>query len=205
MACVGVECVRAMMRLSSSRTPSSASARHDGGGSRSSRRRSPSPSSSSSSSSSGEESEEEHAHAITTEYYNSDNVPLEGDRGRNEWAALLKRELAIANDAEHRHTVQLLETHGHPPNRVLYNKERAYFNPMNADSLNHNAELVCRCLDNIRRYYRVLPAKHCLPMAMRNHRNARIREYMTAWDREDERKELLRTRREARKRQARGL
>ena len=124
--------------------------------------------------------------------------------------ALLKREMAIANDAKHSRIVELNRSPGHRPNhQVLYNKERAYFNPLNADSLNHNAELVCRCLDNIRRYYRVLPARHCLPMPMRNHQNARIREYMTAWDREDDRKELLRTRREAeresRKRQARGL
>ena len=133
---------------------------------------------------------------------------LQREKGCEEWLALLRREIAMENDGEHRRMPISHGPHGYS-GPVIYSRSRFYFDPTNADSLDRNATLVCACFDSIRRYYRVLPPAHCLPDAFRDCQNARIRRYLTAWEDEDERKVVASVRRDARresrKRQARGL
>ncbi len=59
---------------------------------------------------------------------------------------------------------------------------------MDGDSVRRNWKLARACLDNIRRYYHVLPPRRFLPSGFSDAQEPHIEAYMREWDEKDARK-----------------
>jgi hypothetical protein len=105
---------------------------------------------------------------------------------------MLARELSIANDEAHRAAKAYNERHHRADATVAYNAERVHVDFMNGASVRHNWKLACACLDNIRRYYSVVPPKHFLPYGFGDAKEPHIEACMRKWDDEIAQKELAR-------------
>jgi hypothetical protein len=112
------------------------------------------------------------------------------DAARARWETLLARELSIANDKEHRAKQARNESRGRANDTVAYKAQRVHFDIQERDSVTRNWDIAQACLDKIRRYYLVLPSRHCLPSGFNGIKEPRIKEYLREWDNEISGKEL---------------
>jgi hypothetical protein len=101
---------------------------------------------------------------------------------------MLARELSIANDEAHRAAKAYNELHHRADTTVVYNAERVHVDFMNGASVLHNWKLARACLDNIWRYYPVVPPKRFLPSGFSDAKEPLIEAYMREWDEEIARK-----------------
>jgi hypothetical protein len=95
---------------------------------------------------------------------------------------MLARELLDAKEKARRAATAYSERHQHADATVAYNAERVHVNFMDGASVRKNWKLACACLDNIRRYYPVVPPRHFLPSGFSDAHEPHIEAYMRKWD-----------------------
>jgi hypothetical protein len=143
-----------------------------------------------SSSSSSSSSSSESSSSSDDDNNEGERPSLDDDHGRALWEVLLARELSIANDEAHRATKAYNEGHHRADTTVAYDAKRVHFDWMDGASVEQNWKLARACLVNMRRYYLVLPPKHCLPFGFSDTKERHIESYMREWDDEISGKEL---------------